>query len=155
MKNTAIYIIVAVVAAAAAFYGGMQYQKSKTATVIGFGAGQGNFRFNGAGGQGQRGQFAGRGIGFRPVSGEILSVDDKSIAVKMQDGSSKIVLLSDSTAVEKTSRASREELKAGVKIAAFGQTNSDGSVTAQQIQLNPIMRMFGVSGGQTSPTPAR
>lgn len=79
-------------------------------------------------------------MGFRPVSGEIISSDSKSITVKLQDGSSKIVLLTDKTTVSKSAEANVADLKTGEKVAAFGQENSDGSVTAQSIQLNPILR---------------
>ncbi len=75
------------------------------------------------------------------VLGEITSVDDKSITVKNQDGSSKIVILSDKTEINKASEAAKTDLKIGEKVSAFGTTNSDGSVTAQNIQLNPITRI--------------
>lgn len=134
MKNNLILtVIVAIVVGAGAFFGGMKYQQSK----------QPAFLRQFAGGQGARiGQ--GNRQGFRPVNGEIISADDKSITVKLQDGSSKIVLLSDKTEINKASQGTKEDLKVGEKVAAFGQENSDGSVTAQNIQLNPILR-----GGQT------
>lgn len=59
----------------------------------------------------------------------------------MQDGSSKIVLFSDFTTYNKTSEGSKSDLKVGEKIAVFGTDNSDGSVTAQSVQLNPQLRM--------------
>ena len=127
MKNSIlITIIVAVIVAAGAFFAGMKYQQSKSPRI-------GDFQRLRNGQLIQRGQDQ----GFRPVNGEIISQDEKSITVKLADGSSKIVLLTDTTAISKSAEGSKSDLNVGEKIAAFGTENSDGSVTAQNIQLNP------------------
>lgn len=137
-NNTIITIVLVVIVGAGGFFAGMKYQQSKQPTVSRqFGSGQGGRTT----GQPQGGISRG---GFRPVSGEIISSDDKSITVKMQDGSSKIVLLSDKTEINKAEQVELIELKVGEKVAVFGTENSDGSVTAQNIQLNPIFRGEGV-----------
>ncbi len=135
MKNNLLIIIIVIViiVGAGAFFAGMHYQKTKQ-PVSRFGQGQG-MRM----GMGNR-------MGFRPVAGDIIASDDKSITVKLQDGSSKIVLLSDKTTISKTADATRSDLKTGEKVAVFGQENSDGSVTAQNIQLNPMFRGTQGSG---------
>jgi hypothetical protein len=117
-------VIVIILVAAGAFFGGMKYQQAQRGS---------NFRGNGALNTNQRN-------GFRPVNGSILSTDSKSITVKMQDGSSKIVLINDKTVINKTSEAVQGDLTVGEKVNVFGTDNSDGSVTAQNIQLNPLMR---------------
>lgn len=109
-------------AAGLGFFGGMKYQFSKTAQSTD-NAGRGVGRF-------------GKG-GIRPTIGEIISADDKSITVKMADGTSKIVLISDKTQINKANKATKEDLKSGVGVAVFGTDNSDGSVTSSNIQLNP------------------
>jgi hypothetical protein len=131
-NNTVTLIIVAVVVLAAGFFAGMKYQETKQPS------------FNGQRGmmQGQRLENGNTGAnrrGFRPANGEVVSVDDKSVTVKLQDGSSKIVLLSDKTTVNKQATGSISDLKVGEKIVAFGTENSDGSITAQSIQLNPTI----------------
>lgn len=78
--------------------------------------------------------------GFRPVNGEIVSADDNSITVKLVDGSSRIVLFNDKTEINKAEVATKDNLKVGEKVAVFGTSNTDGSVTAQNIQLNPIIK---------------
>lgn len=98
----------------------------------------------GPNGQGRFGNGNGQG---RPVVGEIIAKDEKSITVKMQDGSTKIVLIAGSTTVSKTSDASTNDLTVGQRVGVFGMQNSDGSLSAQNIQLNPMFR-FG------SPNPA-
>ena len=126
---------------AAAFFGGMTYQETKAAAP----GADGQF-------QSRMGMRNGTG-GFRggAVIGDIIALDDKSITVKLQDGSSKIVLLPDNVTVSKTDTGSKADLKTGVKVGVFGQTNSDGSVTSQNIQLNPMFRMMGPGG---SPMPS-
>jgi len=133
MKNSIIIaFVVAIIVGGGAFFGGMKYQRSKQPTL--------NRQGNGT--QGARTGANNRlGAGFRPVNGEILNADDKSITVKLQDGSSKIVLISDKTEINKAAGATKEDLKTGEKVAVFGQENSDGSVTAQNIQLNPLSRV--------------
>jgi len=136
-----IAIILIFVAGAGGFFVGMKYQQGKQpAFSRQFGNGQGTR----TGGQLQG---SSNRMGFRPVPGEIISSDDKSITVKLQDGSSKIILFSDKTEINKAANATKEDLKVGEKVAVFGQENSDGSVTAQNIQLNPSFR--DATGGGT------
>jgi hypothetical protein len=141
MKNNPVVvsIIVAVVVGAAAFFGGMKYQQSQTPAGGQF-AGRSN-------GQGRPSSSGGRfGNGGRPVMGDILSVDDKSVTVKMSDGSTKIVILSASTSINKAAEATKTDLTVGTRVGVFGMQNSDGSVTAQNIQINPISRSsFGAT----------
>ena len=71
-----------------------------------------------------------------------MSMDGNSITVKLQDGQSKIIILSDTTEINQASKAAKTDLSAGKQVAVFGTENSDGSVTAQNIQLNPMLGRF-------------
>lgn len=113
----------------AAFFGGIKFQESKANAQ---GGGHNQFGVNGQRFGGQRGSG-----NSQPVRGEISSTDDSSITVKMQDGSSKIVLLSDTTSITEATSSSKQSLTTGKQVMVFGSNNSDGSVTAQNIQLNP------------------
>ena len=85
---------------------------------------------------------SGNEANFQPINGEIISSDETSVTIKLQDGSSKIVLLSDSTSINKAESGSKEDLKEGEKVLVLGNSNSDGSVSAQSIQLNPPDRVI-------------
>ncbi|MDP3993584.1 MAG: DUF5666 domain-containing protein [bacterium] len=151
-KLIAIVIATAVVVGGGAFFGGMKYAESKSPRgrasqadfqnlqnlspeerqqrlqELGVNAG-GRVIFGGSGGQGgQRG-----GSGF--VAGEIISKDDKSITIKLADGGSKIVFFSDSTEVAKSASGTLNDLEVGKNVSVNGATNSDGSMSAQNIQI--------------------
>jgi hypothetical protein len=136
-------IAIAVVMGVGGFFAGMKYQQTKQPT---FGRnGTNNFMMGGA----QNGQTrtGGARMGGGQVFGDILSQDATSITVKLQDGSSKIILFNDKTTVNKAEAATTADLKTGEKVAVFGQTNTDGSVTATNIQLNPILRGQATGSG--------
>lgn len=134
MKNPIIgLIIVAILFGAGGFFGGMQYQKGQRIT-FGNGqytmtGGQGGVRFNRGGQNGNQNAIA--------VRGQILSSDANSITVKLANGGSRIVMLGSNPSITEATAASKESLKTGENVAVFGTNNSDGSVTAQTIQLNP------------------
>lgn len=136
MKNNAILvsIIVALVFGAGGFYGGIKYQQSQRVnlmTQLRNGAvGNGRFMIQ----NGQNGTMRG---GFRPVVGQISAIDDTSMTVKLPDGSSKIVLFNDKTVINKSSEGTKNDLKTGETVSVFGTETSDGSVTAQNVQVRP------------------
>ena len=92
-------------------------------------------------GQGIGSTRNGNRMGFRPVSGEVISSDDASFTVKLQDGSSKIVLYSSKSTINKASEATKSDVVPGEKVMVMGTENADGSITAQNIQLNPVVGM--------------
>lgn len=130
MKNSIVVtVLIAIVIGVVGFFAGIKYQESKQPA------------FSRQFGNGQQGTRSGiNRAGSRQVIGEIMSQDEKSITVKLSDGSSKIVLLSETTTVNTATKVSITDLKVGEKVAVFGPQNTDGSVTAQNIQLNPVGR---------------
>ena len=135
-------IIAIIVIGAGAFYGGTIYEKGslekqgllRNANFAGQRQGQeqGQFRQGGPNGAG----FGRNGNGGF-IGGEIVSKDDKSIIVKTQDGSSKIVFFSDSTQVGKIAQGSSSDLANGEQVMVNGAANQDGTITAQNIQIRP------------------
>lgn len=140
MKNNqlVITIIAVVVVGAVAFFGGMQYQKSQRATGANFGGGR-FLRAN-----------RGSNTNFAPVRGQIISADANSITVKMQNGSSKIVVIPFSASITEATSAGKQALTTGKEVLVVGTSNSDGSITAQNVQLNPQTAMFGRGTGRSS-----
>jgi hypothetical protein len=127
-KTKKIYIISAVVAfvlIGGAFYGGMVFGQNKKTSF---------------GQMGQNQNISIRGNKQAGVnSGEIIAKDDKSVTIKLVNGGSKIILFSSTTEVGKFVTGTTSDLEVGKTIMVQGQTNQDGSVTAQSIQLRPIM----------------
>lgn len=144
MKYNSIVItaILVLIVGALSFFGGMKYQQTKGrgANLIG--------QFTEGGNRQSGARFGGGAVNGanRPVLGQIINLDDKSITVKMIDGSSKIVLIPDTAVISKTDTGAKTDLKTGINVGVFGTTNSDGSVTAQNIQLNPLFRMGAQDG---------
>lgn len=144
-KNIAITAVIALVVGGAGFYGGTVYEKnSVVASGQGRNAASGNFAGRnggvqqGAGAQGQaRSGVAGARNGGGFILGQVIAMDDKSITVKDRNGSSKIILYSSSATVGKTVDGTAADLATGQEVMVNGTTNSDGSVTAQNIQIRP------------------
>jgi hypothetical protein len=144
-KNTAVTVALVLLVGVGGFYGGMTYQKSQS-PANGFAQYGGRMGQGGpAGGPGGMGR---NGFG-RPVAGQIIEKDASSITVKMQDGSTKIVLLSNSTTINKATKAIKDDLKKGENVMVVGTTNSDGSVTANNINLGDFR--FGHRDGDVPP----
>jgi len=132
MKKIIPIIIALIVVAGGSFYGGMSYQKSKN--PLGNFSRQ-NFQGNAAGAFTQGAGNRGAGAGF--LSGEVITKDNQSLTLKMQDGSSKIIFFSSSTTISKTAEGTVNDVEIGKQIMVTGQQNSDGSYTAKTIQLSP------------------
>jgi len=138
MNKSLIKIItIVIVVGVGAFYGGMKYGQtnSSSSNVQNLSAGQGQQFRGGAGGTGRR---TGAQNGGQFIGGEIINKDDKSITVKLQDGGSKIIFFSTTTNIGKTTEGVAGDLEVGKQVTVNGSANSDGSVTAQSIQIRPI-----------------
>ncbi len=130
-------IIIAAVVVVLAFVGGTACGKHTATKGVNndmmangqFGAG----RFAGANG-GMRGP-SGMNGGF--VSGTVLSKDANGLTIQNQAGGSKIVLLSPNTTVAKSAQGTLNDVAVGSMVTIIGTTNSDGSVTAQSVQIRP------------------
>lgn len=144
-KNIGIMILVAVIIAAGSFYGGTLYAGTQKT------AGGANQR-NGAGfaGGARPGGGANRsGAGF--VTGSIIKSDATTITVKMRDGSSKIIYLSDATTVGKTVAGTKSDLAIGDNVMVNGKANADGSVVADNVAIRPVDVPGMPSGGLNAP----
>ena len=116
-KINLVQIILAVIIFAVGITTGYLYQKSQTPKFP------------------TRGQMNQRKLPNRPNMGEVISFDDKSVTIKTVEGSSRIIIISNSTTYTQTTPADKNLLKVGSQISIIGTDNSDGSVTAQTIQF--------------------
>jgi hypothetical protein len=130
-KNIIIILIVAlIIIAGTAFYGGMVYGKSQNARPA----------FNATNFQGLRGSRTSAN-GASLISGNILSTDSSSITLQLPNsGGSKIIFYSSSTQINKFTSGTAADLTSGTTVSITGTTNSDGSVTAQSIQIRPATK---------------
>lgn len=138
IKFMVVGAVVLVAVAGGSFYGGMQYQKGDAAEGAQF---RGGFAEGGMG-QRQGGMGAGgtrmtQGMGGGFTMGEIISKDATGITIKMQDGSTKIVLVGESTQVMKSAAGSAADLVVGESVTVTGAADQNGIITAQSVQLRP------------------
>lgn len=130
MQKTILGALIAVIiVGVGAFYAGMFYGKSRVATG---GATPGQF--------GQGGQLMGRGAGRQGggfTAGQIVSASNGAITIQMQNGSTQIVLVGTSTQILKSTAGTPSDLTSGTNVVVSGTPNSDGSLTAQSIQIRP------------------
>ncbi len=124
MKKYSVHIIWAV-AAAVLFVGGLFYGKSMAPTGP----------VTRAGFTGPRTSPAG---GF--VAGEITSLASSSLTLQLANGNSVVVFYSTSTTVSKPTTVPAAALTTGTSVMVGGTQNSDGSLTAQSIQVRPAGR---------------
>ena len=147
-KQLPLVIIIAVVLLAASFYAG-RLSISKSGSV-GFAGGRGQgpsgMMASGAAKNMQSKNFRGN-----MVSGEIISKDDKSLTIKLTSGGSKTIYFSASTTISQMTATPASDLNVGQSIIANGSTNSDGSISAQMIQLRSVGETADVPGQDGNP----
>ena len=137
-KDIVLKIVSGVIIAVIAFWGGNAYaahkaSANKTTKVSSFG--QQGGRNGGSSGMGMGGRQNGGGF----TTGEVLSKDDTSVTIKLRDGGSQIVFLGGTTTVAKSVEGSLNDLSVGENVMITGSKNSDGSLTAQSVQIRPAM----------------
>jgi hypothetical protein len=125
-KVTIIWIIVAIIA----FVGGWWIGR---ATVPAATSGRGAY----AGASSTRGTFASRGGAASGglAMGQVLSIDSQSITLQLANGNSENVFYSSSTPVIIPQPASISSITPGTNVIITGTANSDGSLTAESIQV--------------------
>lgn len=138
MKKFVLMILGIVVIGGGSFYAGSKYsQNNRRGGMANLSPEERQQRFQELGdtaGVGFRGRMGGQaGGGF--TSGEIISKDDKSVTIKLRDGGSKIVFFSGSTEISKSAKGSPQDLSTGVQVTVNGKANSDGSLTAETVQI--------------------
>ncbi len=158
-KWIAIVVVIVIVVGAAAAFGGYTYgvqagaqraQNIRAAFLADRGIG-------GNGGQGGQGGFGG-GQGanggtnrqFNPnnfAAGQVKSISGNTIELSTAQSVVK-VQLTDQTQIQKTAAGAPSDIQAGERITVQGTRGSDGTMTAQAIQIGGNRGPFGGNGGQ-------
>lgn len=145
MKKSLLIIAGFVVVAGSCFFGGMKYGQIKSSEGPAFG----NFQGSDGLSPEERQQFfqgdanedfqpGSRGMSADSFSGEVIDKDEQSITIKLPDGGSKIVFFSGSTRISETKELSASDIEIGGQVMVIGEENSDGSYSADMIQVSPF-----------------
>jgi hypothetical protein len=130
MKKTILFLVILIIIGGGSFWGGIQYEKNKISSQ------KPSFQNLSSEQRQQFAQRAGR-AGANFLSGEVINKDEKSLTLKLPDGSTKIVFFSGSTQISKAIEGKIDDIEIGKQIMVSGDQNSDGSYTAKTIQLSP------------------
>jgi uncharacterized protein YneF (UPF0154 family) len=131
-KNLILILIALIIVGAGGFFGGMKYGESEALKNLTPEKMREIFQQGGQRFQGQR-----QRMGQNFISGQVISKDEKSLTLKLPDGSTKIVFFSDSTQISKATEGRIDDIEIGKQIMVSGEQNPDGSYTAKTIQLSP------------------
>ena len=124
MAKYKVHIIWAVIVIIA-LVGGIFYGKGTAPSKAGAGSSAGAARSG----------YARTGAAGGFVSGQIISVSSSSMTVSLANGNSQVVFYSGSTQIMKPTAVPVGTLVAGTRVMIGGAPNSDGSLTAQSIQI--------------------
>lgn len=133
-----VWLVVAIVALAGGFFWG------KASGAASRAAG-----FAGAYSSSTRRTFGGA-TGGGLVTGQISTIDSSSITLQLANGNSEVVFYSTSTPVSEPTMVPANTLRVGSTIMVTGTSNSDGSLTAESIQVRPAGATnggYGIGGG--------
>lgn len=81
------------------------------------------------------------------AAGKIASINGQTITLQLPNGSSEVVFFSSSTSIIKPATASASSLTEGLRVMVGGSSNSDGSLTAQTIQIQTGSSTSEMGGG--------
>lgn len=123
--------VIAVVALGGSFFGGMQFQKSKTPVVSSMN-GQMQFGTNGSMPGGGRMMMHGG------IFGEVTAISSTSITVKADSGTTTTLTINDSTSIlDGGETATVDKIQTGDRVMVV-KDSSDSSI-AKRIDINPVM----------------
>jgi uncharacterized protein YneF (UPF0154 family) len=135
-KNLILIVILLIIVGVGGFFGGLKYGESQALKNLTPERMREIFQQRGL--TFQRGQtLPGQRQGTGFLSGQVISKDEKSLTLKLSDGSTKIVFFSTSTQISKATEGKIDDIEIGKQIIVSGEQNPDGSYTAKTIQLSP------------------
>ncbi|KPJ84974.1 hypothetical protein AMJ57_04905 [Parcubacteria bacterium SG8_24] len=79
-------------------------------------------------------RFAG---GMNMVRGDIVSIDGRTITIGLEDGSSKVVVLTSDTQISRMELIDMESLESGTHVFVTAETDDMGNLIATMLQIRP------------------
>lgn len=125
-KNIIVFVVLMIILATGGFYAGMQYQLQKRTGQFGNSTFGGRFITRSPNGQNSR-----------SIRGQVINLSSGNLTLKLPDGTTRIVILSSSTTFVQSVKINKNDLKTGDAVSIFGVANSDGSLTAKDVLINP------------------
>ena len=146
MKNKIIIAIVAIILIGGSYYvGSVSAGKSGQSTF----PGQGNMQGSGKTAGSQARGMNRNNLNF--ISGEVISKDATSLTIKLRDGSTKNIFYSDNTKISKQAEGVMDDIAVGTNVMVNGDTNQDGSVSAKDVQIRPVMNVSSTTPPDLKP----
>ncbi len=71
------------------------------------------------------------------IVGKVTAMDNQSITLQLADGSTQTIFLSGTTRIGKVVTGTTDDITVGSSLAVNGTENSDGTVSAQMVQVRP------------------
>lgn len=93
-----------------------------------------------------RGHLGNMPAGSKPIFGDVTAVNSNTLTVQMQSrkGSGTTTTLTvDLTSSTQYTGGSQSTIKNGTRIAGYGTANSNGSITAEKLTINPTFPTRG------------
>lgn len=150
-KNHIVSMIIgAIVIAVVFFFIGTKVGSHRKASPFNGRGGTGTMAGCGGFGQGSYSATGMRGAAGNVAAGTILSKDDTSITLKLQNGGSRTVLISPSTSVTKSTAGTAADLSVGQDVMVTGTPAADGSISATTVSVRPARP----AGSQQAPDAA-
>jgi hypothetical protein len=151
VKMIAIISVIVLAVGGGSFYGGMKYEQSQSPAAKFANRANGGFQ---QGNTSSTRSGSSRVNGGGMAIGEIISKDATGITIKLRTGGSKIILMSGSTEMTKQTEGTADDLATGKQVSVTGTANSDGSISAQSIQIMSSSTMPTIPGGSGTQPPA-
>lgn len=152
MNNKTLWSVVAVILIVGAFWGGTQYKAPQVSPPVP--------AVPAAPSGGPAGANSSKTVTMIPaIIGQVTTTSAAGFTMKAQDGSTKIIVVASSTQILTVVAAGEvgkgfTSLTVGSLVAVLGTPNSDGSVTAQSVQIAPN-EPKGTPVSGTAPVPAK
>lgn len=79
--------------------------------------------------------LANRGIRGGQIVGEIIKINENSFTIKLNDGGSNTVYITEETSIGQMEKIEKNKLKEGQEVSVFGNSQENQGIIAESIQI--------------------